>query len=75
MIPIRISLDRDLYEHADRVSRRLGVSLAEFCRLTLREALTRYPQDRPWMAHLGSLEGRANDSSTVDAVVYGHDTR
>ena len=75
MIPIRISLDRELYEHADRVSRRRGVSLAEFCRRTLSEALARYPEDKPWMAYVGSLEGHANDSSNVDAVVYGHDTR
>ncbi|MYA63952.1 MAG: hypothetical protein F4139_06285 [Gemmatimonadetes bacterium] len=75
MIPLRISLDRDLYEQADRVSRRQGVSLADFCRRTLREALAGYPEDKPWMAYVGSLEGRANDSRTVDAVVYGHDAR
>lgn len=75
MIPIRISLDRDLFEHADRVSRRQGVSLAEFCRRTLRDALARYPKDKPWMAYVGSLEGRANDSGNVDEVVYGHETR
>ena len=75
MIPIRISLDRELYEHADRVSRHRGVSLAEFCRRTLSEALARYPEDKPWMAFLGSLEGRPNDSCTVDSTVYGHDAR
>ena len=75
MIPIRISLDRELYEHADSVSRRQGVSLAEFCRRTLREALARYPDDKPWMAYVGSLEGRPDDSITVDGIVYGHDTR
>ncbi|MDE2875613.1 MAG: hypothetical protein OXU69_04375 [Gemmatimonadota bacterium] len=75
MIPIRISLDREIYEHADRVSRRQGVSLADFCRRTLREALAQYPSDKPWMAYVGGLEGSTDDSSTVDAVVYGRDAR
>lgn len=75
MIPIRISLDRELYGHAARVARRQGVSLTDFCRRTLREALARYPEDKPWMAYVGSLEGRPRDSSTVDHVVYGRDTR
>lgn len=75
MIPIRISLDREIYEHADRVSRRQGVSLADFCRRTLREALAQYPSDKPWMAYVGGLEGRTDDSGTVDAVVYGRDAR
>lgn len=71
MIPIRISLDRELYERADMVSRRQGVSVAELCRQILSEGLARYPRDRPWMAYVGSLEGHATDSRSVDEVVYG----
>ena len=75
MIPIRISLDPETYRQADKVARRQGITLAEFCRRTLSEAFARYPKDKPWMAYVGSLEGRANDSCSVDGVVYGRKAR
>ena len=31
------------------------------------------PNDKPWMAHLGDLDGHPDDSSTIDEVVYGRD--
>ena len=82
MITTRITLDPDLYDHASEVARRRGISLAEFCRRVLRDAVARCPEaasrsplDRPWMAYLGTIEGRAQDSRTVDEVVYGRDVR
>jgi len=80
MIPTRIALDPDLYDHATEVARRQDISLAELCRRALSREVARYPEDtaqdpkrRPWMAYLGSLEGRSGDSLTVDQVVYGRD--
>ena len=80
MIPTRIALEPDLYDHASEVARRRGISLGELCRRALREAVARYPEaavtipnERPWMAYLGRLEGRPQDSRTVDEVVYGRD--
>ncbi|MDE2763397.1 MAG: ribbon-helix-helix domain-containing protein [Gemmatimonadota bacterium] len=82
MIPTRIALDPDLYDHASEVARRRGVSLAELCRQALREAVARHPEaapgssgDRPWMAYLGTLSGRPRDSCRVDEVVYGRVAR
>ena len=75
MIPIRISLDPEIYEQAEKVARRRGITLAEFCRHTLSAAFARFPKDKPWMAYVGSLEGRANDSRSVDGVVYGRNAR
>lgn len=78
MIPTRIALSPDLYDHASEVARRRGITLGELCRRALREAVARYPEaaagnpgDRPWMAYLGTLQGGRRDSRTVDKVVYG----
>ena len=71
MIPIRISLDPETYRQADKVARRQGITLAEFCRRTLSEAFARYPKDKPWMAYVGMFDGQPEDSTTVDDVIYG----
>ena len=73
MIRTQISVDEELYERAKRLARRQGVSLAELCRQSLRETVSREPSDRPWMAYLGDLDGHPDDSSTVDEVVYRRD--
>ena len=75
MIPIQISLDPDVYEQAEKVAHRQGITLTEFCRRTLSETFARYPKDKPWMAHVGGLEGRANDSCSVDGILYGRKAR
>jgi hypothetical protein len=49
----------------------LGVSVAEFVRRAIREAL---PSDgqRPWMKFAGLVEtGDARSSQSVDEIVYG----
>lgn len=71
MIRTQVSLDRELYERAKRAARREGISFAALCRRSLAETLSRKPPDRPWMEYVGVFDGRADDSSTVDDVVYG----
>jgi hypothetical protein len=71
MIRTQISVDPRLYSRAKAVARRMGISLAELCRRGLEEAVARQPSDKPWMAYAGVIEGRPEDSSTVDEVVYG----
>ena len=73
MIRTQISVDRELYERARNLARRQGISLAELCRRSLHEAVSREPSDKPWMVYVGDLDGRPDDSSTVDEVVYGRD--
>jgi hypothetical protein len=48
----------------------MGISVAELCRRGLEETIARQPTSKPWMAYAGILEGRPEDSSTVDEVVY-----
>ncbi len=71
MIRTQISVDSDLYAKAKQVARRMGISLAELCRRSLEEVVARQPSEKPWMAYAGTIEGRPDDSSTVDEVVYG----
>ena len=75
MVRIQLSLDRELYERAKETARRRGISLAELCRRSLAEAVSRQSIDKPWMAFLGDLEGHPDDSSTVNEVVNGHHAR
>jgi hypothetical protein len=71
MIRTQISVDAALYARAKEVARRMGISLAELCRRGLEEVVARQPSDKPWMAYAGKIDGRPEDSSTVDEVVYG----
>lgn len=74
MIRTQISVDEELYERAKELAQRQGISLAELCRRGLREAISREPSDKPWMAYAGTIDdGHPDDSSTVDEVVYGRD--
>lgn len=68
MIRAQISVDKDLYARAKRVARTQGISLAELCRRSLSEAVAREPTNRPWMSFAGVLDGREDDSASVDAV-------
>jgi hypothetical protein len=72
MVRTQISLTEEEYEAAKREARRLGISLAELLRRSLRTLL---PADegRPWMRYAGSIEsGDPSSSQTVDDLVYGH---
>jgi hypothetical protein len=71
MIRTQISLTRTEYEAAKREARRLGISLAELLRRSLR---TMIPVDdsKPWMRYAGIVEsGDAQSSRRIDDVVYG----
>jgi len=70
MIRTQISVDEGLYERAKQLARRRGISLAELCRRSLESIVAREPSDKPWMIYAGVLHGRADDSSSVDTVVY-----
>ncbi len=71
MIRTQISVDEELYERAKEAARREGISLAELCRRSLAEALSRHPRRKPWMAYVGMFDGHPENSTTIDEVVYG----
>ena len=72
MIRTQISLREEEYAAAKEEAARLGISLAELLRRSLRSVL---PVDsaRPWMRFAGSIEtGDPRSSQRIDEVVYGH---
>ena len=72
MIRTQISLSRSEYTAAKREAKRLGISLAELLRRSLR---TIVPADdaKPWMRYAGMVEsGDRRSSLRIDEVVYGH---
>ena len=71
MIRTQISLNEEEYAAAKREAQRLGISLAELLRRSLRTVI---PADsyRPWMRYAGLVEtGDPRSSQHVDEVVYG----
>lgn len=72
MIRTQVSLSESDYAAAKREARRLGISLAELLRRSLRTVV---PADerKPWMRYAGMVEsGDARSSRRIDEVVYGH---
>jgi len=71
MIRTQISLDEREYDIAKREARKLGISVAEFVRRAIREALPPRGQG-PWMRYAGFVEtGNRRSSQSVDEIVYG----
>lgn len=71
MIRTQVSLSEDEYEAAQEEAERLGISLAELLRRSLRTLLPDDPT-RPWMRYAGMIEsGDAHASLSIDDVVYG----
>jgi hypothetical protein len=71
MIRTQISLSKDEYSAAKREARRLGVSLAELLRRSLRTVLPADPS-KPWMRYAGMIEsGDPRSSQNIDDIVYG----
>lgn len=72
MIRTQVSLSEEEYAAAKQEAARLGISLAELLRRSLRSLLP--PDDsRPWMTYAGFVESGDPDSSRrIDEVVYGH---
>jgi hypothetical protein len=71
MIRTQISLSDAEYESAKNEAARLGISLAELLRRSLRYLLPADP-DKPWMRYAGMVEtGERDASQKIDEVVYG----
>lgn len=71
MIRTQISLSRAEYEAAKSEAARLGISLAELLRRSLRTVIP-VDESRPWMRYVGMVQSGDRDSSKhVDDVVYG----
>jgi hypothetical protein len=71
MIRTQISLLEPEYKAAKAEAKRLGISLAELLRRSLR-AVIPVDQSKPWMRHAGMVESGDSDSSrNIDDVIYG----
>jgi hypothetical protein len=71
MIRTQISLTKDEYAAAKREAARLGISLAELLRRSLRTVLP-VNDTKPWMRYAGMVEtGDPASSQHIDDVVYG----
>lgn len=71
MIRTQISLSGREYDAAKREARRLGISLAELLRRSLRTILPA-DESKPWMRYAGMIEtGDPRASQKIDDVVYG----
>lgn len=71
MIRTQISLSEKDYKAAKREAARLGVSLAELLRRSLRNVLP-VDESKPWMRYAGMIEsGDPQSSRRIDDVVYG----
>ena len=72
MIRTQISLTEKEYAAAKREAERLGISLAELLRRSLRSMIPA-DESRPWMRYAGMVEtGDPRSSQNIDDVVYGH---
>ena len=71
MIRTQISLTKDEYVAAKREAARLGMSLAELLRRSLRTVLP-VNDTKPWMRYAGMVAtGDPASSQHIDDVVYG----
>jgi len=72
VIRTQISLNEEEYAAAKREAARLGISLAELLRSSLRGLLP-VDESKPWMRYAGMVEsGDPASSRNIDAIVYGH---
>ncbi len=71
MVRTQISLSEREYGAAKREASRLGISLAELLRRSLRTMLPA-DESKPWMKYAGMIEtGDPAASQKIDDVVYG----
>lgn len=71
MIRTQVSLTEQEYRAAKREARRLGISLAELLRRSLRTVVS-VDNSKPWMRYAGMVEsGDARSSQNIDDVIYG----
>lgn len=71
MIRTQISLTESEYTAAKKEAQRLGISLAELLRRSLRTTLS-VDKTKPWMRYAGMVEtGDPGSSQRIDDIVYG----
>lgn len=71
MVRVQIRLSEDEYSAAEREAARLGMSLAEFLRRSLRTVLP-VNASQPWMRYAGMVEsGDPKSSRNIDDLTYG----
>lgn len=71
MIRTQVSLTPDDYRAAKLEAQRLGISLAELLRRSLRSVLP-VDESAPWMRYAGMIEsGDPHSSERIDEIVYG----
>ena len=71
MVRTQISLTEEEYQAAKEEARRLGISLAELLRRSLRNTL-RVDESEPWMRYAGMIEtGDRFAGQRIDEIVYG----
>jgi len=71
MIRTQVSLSPEEYEAAKQEAGRLGISLAELLRRSLRNLLP-VDESTPWMRYAGMIEsGDPQASQRIDEIVYG----
>jgi len=71
MIRTQVSLDKNEYILAKKQARSLGISVAEFVRRAVRDALRPTGQGA-WMSFAGFVEtGDPHSSQSIDEIVYG----
>ncbi|MFN8658960.1 MAG: hypothetical protein U0105_21665 [Candidatus Obscuribacterales bacterium] len=71
MIRTQISLTEQEYYAAKKEAERLGISLAELLRRSLR-TLVAPDSSKPWMKYAGFVEsGDAHSSQHIDELIYG----
>jgi hypothetical protein len=72
MIRTQVSLDASEYALAKKEAATLGISVAEFVRRALREALPPMGEGA-WMKFAGLVQsGDPRSSQSIDEIVYGH---
>ncbi|MBI2068338.1 MAG: CopG family transcriptional regulator [Deltaproteobacteria bacterium] len=72
MIRTQISLEPEEYSWAKKEARRLGLSLAELLRRSLRHLLPA-KTGKPWMRFAGLVSsGDSEASQKIDELIYGH---
>ena len=74
VIKIEVSLSEEEYAAAKQEAARLGISLSELFRRSLRP-LQPVDGSKPWMRYAGMVEtGGPNASAKIDEVVYGQES-
>jgi phage gpG-like protein len=71
MVQTQVSLDEEEYERAEKEALLLGISVPEFMRRAVRQALP-IEGEPPWMKYAGDVEsGDPHSSEHIDDVIYG----